>query len=153
MERIKRNHAQKIRYMLVGGFNTALDFALLFIFVGFGLHRIPANYLSTGISMVFSFFANKNYTFKNTGGKKRQQFALFVTVTIIGMWVIQPAVILLATSVLDPYVANKSIELFLAKTIATGASLVWNYLLYSRVVFKMNHPKDAEKNEKSEKET
>ena len=136
MERLRKKHAQKIRYGIVGGLNTALDFALLFIFVALGINKIPANYLSTGASMLFSFYGNKKYTFKNTSEKKKRQFALFVTVTVIGVWVIQPIVIWLATHLLSFHFDNQSLQLFVAKVVATGASLVWNYVLYSRVVFK-----------------
>lgn len=138
MEKIRKKHGQKIRYGLVGAFNTGLDFALLFIFVGLGLDRIPANYLSTGISMIFSFFANRSFTFKHTGDQKKKQFALFIIVTVLGMWVLQPLVIWIVSAITDPFIENRAIHLFIAKLAATGASLVWNYVLYSRVVFKKN---------------
>ena len=139
MEKLLRNHAEKIRYMLVGGFNTALDFVLLFTFVALGIDKIPANYLSTGIAMVFSFFANRKFTFKDSSQRKKRQFTLFIIVTVVGMWVIQPIVIWTVTTVLGSMITNQSILLFIAKLIATGASLVWNYYLYSRVVFKKGH--------------
>jgi len=140
MEQLRKKHAQKIRYGVVGIANTVLDFSLLFIFVALGIDKIPANYLSTGVSMVFSFYANRRFTFKHTGDQKRKQFTLFVAVTVAGMWAIQPLVIWIVTNMLSPYIANLSIQLFIAKIIATGASLVWNYIFYSRLVFK-NNPK------------
>ena len=139
MEKLLRNHAEKIRYMLVGGFITALDFVLLFTFVALGIDKIPANYLSTGIAMVFSFFANRKFTFKDSSQRIKRQFTLFIIVTVVGMWVIQPIVIWTVTTVLGSMITNQSILLFIAKLIATGASLVWNYYLYSRVVFKKGH--------------
>lgn len=145
MEQLRKKHGQKIRYGVVGIFNTVLDFTLLFIFVALGIERIPANYLSTGVSMVFSFYGNRRFAFKHTGDQKRKQFILFVIVTVIGMWVIQPVVIWIVSNAIDPYLTNKSVELFIAKLTATGASLVWNYMLYSRLVFKKKHPKAEEK--------
>lgn len=139
MEKLLRNHAEKIRYMLVGGFNTLLDFVLLFFFVSLGIDKIPANYISTGIAMVISFFANKSFTFKDTNARKKRQFTLFIAVTVVGMWVIQPVVIWLSSLALESYTSNESLSLFIAKLVATGASLVWNYYLYSRVVFKKGH--------------
>lgn len=143
MEHIRKKHGQKIRYGIVGIFNTALDFTLLFIFVALGIERIPANYLSTGVSMVFSFYGNRKFAFKHTTGEKHKQFVLFVVVTVLGMWVLQPLVIWIVSAVTDPYIANQSIHLFIAKLAATGASLVWNYMLYSRIVFK-KHPHHSE---------
>jgi len=144
MANLLRNKAEKLRYILVGGFNTLLDFVLLFSFVALGVDKIVANYFSTGISMVVSFFANKKFTFKDTSGGKKRQFILFITVTVVGMWVIQPLVIWAVTSLLDSTVQNSSLLLFIAKLVATGASLVWNYILYSRIVFKRGHEKPEE---------
>lgn len=139
MDKLVKKHAEKIRYLFVGGFNTALDFCLLFIFVHFGVNKIVANYFSTGVSMRVSFYANKHFTFKNTDKNKRRQFIQFMLVTMSGMWIIQPLIIWLAIHGLSLYTGSESIQLFIAKIIATGASLVWNYVMYSRLVFKKEH--------------
>ena len=136
MEKLLKKHAEKIRYLFVGGFNTLLDFVLLFLFVWLGIDKIPANYLSTGIAMVFSFFANRSFTFKNKDPRAKRQFILFFIVTIIGMWVIQPIVISFVTLATSSLITNSALNLFIAKIIATIASLIWNYMLYSRLVFK-----------------
>lgn len=135
MEKLLKKHEQKIRYGIVGIANTAFDFILLFAFVALGVDKIVANFFSTGIAMVVSFFANKQFTFKNNGKQKRQ-FVLFIAVTVFGMWVIQPIIIWGVTHSLNPYMNNPAAELFIAKTLATGASLIWNYYMYSRLVFK-----------------
>jgi len=135
MELIKK-HAQKIRFGIVGVANTALDFLILFILVGLGLDKIPANYISTSIAFIFSFFVNKKFTFKSTSGNVKKQFAVFVVVTIIGLWVIQPLVITGVGWVLTPTGWTSGVILFAAKIVATVASLIWNYLFYSRLVFK-----------------
>ena len=135
MELIKK-HAEKIRFGIVGAANTALDFALLFILVALGLDKIPANYISTGISFIFSFFVNKSFTFKSKGGNVKKQFAIFIIVTIIGLWVIQPIIITVMSNLLSTTGWAAPIILFTAKIVATVASLIWNYLFYSRLVFK-----------------
>jgi putative flippase GtrA len=135
VELIKK-HAEKLRFAIVGGANTALDFALLFIFVGLGINSIAANYISTSIAFIFSFFVNKSFTFKAKGGNVKKQFALFLLISIIALWVIQPLIILAVTAILAPFGWNVSLVLFIAKLIATVGSLIWNYLLYARFVFK-----------------
>ena len=129
-------HGDKIRFAIVGGFNTALDFVLLFLFVNLGFDKIIANYFSTSISLIFSFFANKSFTFKDKTGNAKKQFGLFLLVTLAGLWVLQPIIIWLSTTALEQYITNESVLLFVAKLIATVGSLIWNYLLYSRLVFK-----------------
>lgn len=136
MEKLLKKHAQKIRFAVVGGANTALDFAILFILTFAGLDKIVANYISTGASLIFSFFVNKSFTFKHKAGNAKKQFVLFLVITLIGLWVIQPVIIWGVTSTLASVVTNEAVNLFIAKLIATVTSLIWNYLLYSRIVFK-----------------
>ena len=135
MELLKK-HAEKLRFAIVGGANTALDFALLFLFVALGLNSIAANYISTSVAFLFSFFVNKSFTFKSKGGNVKKQFALFIGITIIALWVIQPLLILAVTAMLSPFGWNESLVLFIAKLVATVGSLIWNYIFYSRLVFK-----------------
>ena len=129
-------HGDKIRFIIVGGANTAIDFAILFLLVNLGVNKIVANFFSTGVALIFSFFVNKSFTFKNTDKNAKKQFAIFLAVTLVGLWLIQPLVIWLSEMAMDPYIANENITLFIAKLIATVASLIWNYLFYSRLVFK-----------------
>ena len=136
MEKFREKHGDKLRFAVVGGANTALDFILLFLFVNLGVDKILANYFSTGASLIFSFFANKSFTFKNKTGNAKKQFAAFLIVTITGLWILQPIIIWIVTSALEVHISNDSILLFIAKLIATVGSLIWNYLLYSRLVFK-----------------
>ncbi len=115
---------QKIRFLLVGGTNTAIDFGLLFILNSFGLPRVSSNTISTGVAFIFSFFANRNFTFSANSGNIKKQMTLFIIVTLFGLWVIQPIIISLISNLL------------VGKIIATAVTLVWNYLFYSRLVFK-----------------
>lgn len=141
MAKALEKHGEKIRFVLVGGANTAIDFALLFLFTNLGVDKIVANYFSTGLALIFSFFANKSFTFKNKSENAKKQFVLFLVVTLTGLWLLQPLVIWGVTSLLAPYVTDDNINLFIAKLIATVASLIWNYLLYSRLVFKKSEAK------------
>lgn len=131
MDELIKKHASKLRFALIGGINTALDFGLLFGLTALGLDKIIANYISTGFALIFSFFANRSYTFKSTTSTKKQ-IVPFLIVTLIGLWILQPLIIWAYTSV----VGDDALSLFVAKLLATVASLTWNYLLYSRFVFK-----------------
>lgn len=135
MELIKKHakkHAQKIRFAIVGGANTALDFALFLLAYNLGVDKILSNYISTSIAFIFSFFVNKSFTFKNKGGNVKKQFAAFIIVSVIALWVIQPLIIAGITAI----TSTNNATLIFAKLIATIASLIWNYVMYSRFVFK-----------------
>jgi len=136
MQNLLKKHAEVIRFAIVGAANTVIDFSILFLLVNLGLDKIPANYISTFVAFISSFFINKSYTFKSTGGNTKKQFGLFIVITIIGLWVIQPIVILTISPAVASLGFSSGISLLASKLVATLASMIWNYLLYSRIVFK-----------------
>ena len=137
MKALLRKHATKVRFGLVGAANTALDFGLLLVLANFfAVPHVIANIISSSIAFVSSFFANKKYTFKTTGQSVVREMILFTVVTLFGLWVIQSAIIALLTPPIQSIVTNDTITLVIAKLVATLASLTWNYILYSKIVFK-----------------
>ena len=132
---IANNSGKLLRFALVGGINTAIDIGLLFGLTALGVPKLAANTVSTGTAFIFSFFANKSYTFR-TQGNMRRQLVLFVIITLAGLWGLQNAVIFCISPILTSVIHTEPLVLLLAKIIATGASLVWNYYLYDRVVFR-----------------
>ena len=138
MQELIKKHETKLRFGIIGVINTALDFGLLFVFSSlFGIPRGFANMLSTSISFIFSFFANKRYTFKSSSKENVvREMVLFTVVTLFGLWVIQGLIIHFLTPVIINLGTTEELALLASKLIATVASLIWNYLLYSRVVFK-----------------
>lgn len=136
MQKIVAKHADKFRFALVGGLNTAIDFGVLFGLVAIGIDKIPSNFISTSIAFLFSFFANKSYTFKDGSKQTKKQFGLFLIITLFGLWVLQPIVITLSTALLVGFKLDASIVLLIGKLLATLVTLVWNYTLYRKFVFK-----------------
>ena len=131
-----KNKAQIGRFAIVGTINTIIDFGLLFLLTFLGLPKLTANTISTGTAFVFSFFANKKYTFKSTSKNIKYEMVSFVIVTLFGLWVLQNGTIWLITPLIKSFITNERISLFVAKLFATAISLVWNYCLYDKVVFK-----------------
>lgn len=137
MQEVVKKHADKLRFTIVGSINTALDFSILFILTMlFNIPKELANFISTSVSFLFSFFANKKYTFKSTSKNLKKQFLLFTVVTLFGLLVVQTIIITAITPVFTNLGVNRPAALLISKLIATAASLIWNYTLYSRVVFK-----------------
>ncbi|MBS7346769.1 MAG: GtrA family protein [Candidatus Sacchiramonaceae bacterium] len=131
-------NSQEFKFAIIGGFNTLLDFIILFGLTAIGFNSIIANIFSTGITFVSSFILNKQVTFKSQKRTKRElirEMILFTIVTLFGLWVIQSVVIYLASGLLGNFISQENIVLFLAKVIATGFSLIWNFVLYKRIVF------------------
>lgn len=128
--------SQKERFALVGIANTSIDFALLFIFKSLGLPVEISNILSTSAAFSFSFYANRKFTFKATGESLKREIPLFIIVTLTGMWGLQTLVLILLTPTMTDVFNSHNVGLFITKCIATGVTLVWNYIFYSRLVFK-----------------
>jgi putative flippase GtrA len=135
--RFVRNKKRLGRFALVGAISTTIDFGILLLLKSLGLPAVLANVCSTATAFVFSFTANKKYTFKATDTNIVREIVLYVLLTLIGLWGFQSAIIHLT---LDPIThilgGHKTLGLIASKFLATGVSLVWNYIMYSRVVFK-----------------
>ena len=131
-----KNKAQISRFAVVGLANTVIDFGLLFLLTFLGLPKIAANTISTGLAFIFSFFANKKYTFESTSNNIIYEIILFIIITLFGLWVLQNSIIWLATPPIKNIILQEQLALFIAKLLATIVSLVWNYCLYDKFVFK-----------------
>ena len=139
------------KFGIVGILNTLIDFAIYNL--GISLLRLPvigANLISTTVAMSFSFIANKTFVFGSKDRRVFSQAVAFVTITAIGLYVIQNGVIFILKyrwswpldtgynivkaigldSLNRDFVINNG-----AKAIGTLFSLTWNYLLYKKVVF------------------
>ena len=144
--------AEKGRFVIVGVINTATDFILLNILVGFaGLPLYGANLLSAFVAMCVSFMLNKNFVFRKGTQSDLRQFFTFVGVTLLSIWGVQTLVIFLLTQQFPQPLStiahavqsvglaqSFSVEFIvnnMTKIIATLASLIWNYLFYKYVVF------------------
>jgi putative flippase GtrA len=133
-----KNKSQKARFGLVGVINTAIDFGVLFALTSIGLSSIIANVVSTSAAFSFSFVANKKVTFRTKGQDIKREIVLFLVVTLFGLWVLQSIIIIGTQFTLSTLHLPDNIVLLIGKIVASCVTLVWNYVLYSRVVFKTN---------------
>jgi len=146
------------RFGLVGIVNTLIDFAILNVVSRvFGLSDLAANIPATTVAMVFSFFANRTFVFRANRSKADRAYTYrqalrFFAFTAFGLYGIQSGIIYLFEHVwttpvgVGVYVAQslgllelvdkKFIVTNGVKLVATAASLIWNYVMYKRFVFK-----------------
>ena len=154
-----------VRFMIVGGINTTVDFAVLNILVLVGFTRsfflfgqeflvaVPLGILA---AMVNSFLWNRVWVFSDTNqrGKTIRQVVLFVIVTIISVFIIQQILVNVlyynvftsgntlflnlteSIAAFVPFDIGSTLTLLnLAKLIATVASITINFLSYRYIVF------------------
>ena len=100
--------------------------------------------------MTFSFFANRHVVFKTEKSHKFQVIN-FIIVTMFGLYVIQTIVIYFLTTIwtwplelaynvvtlvgLDAIFSEQFVIINGAKVVATIFTIVWNYIMYKKVVF------------------
>lgn len=130
---MKRNKLD--RFLIVGVFNTAIDFGVYTVLVVLGVSSVVANYPATSLALIFSFVANKRYTFGQSDRTNTRQIITFLAVTLCGLWILQPLIITGLSQSLVSLVHSQVLGAVAAKVCATVVTTIWNYILYKRVVF------------------
>lgn len=130
--------SEKIRFGMVGVINTFVDFVVLNVLVGlFGVMIIPANIASTTAAMVTSFSLNRRVVFHGGDGNLARQLILFFAVTLSAIWIVQSGVMFIVYQLLVSTTGwNETILLNIAKLCGISTGLIWNYIWYSKVVFR-----------------
>jgi putative flippase GtrA len=128
-------HKRKIKFSVVSFMATAIDLIVLLLLTNSGLSIVIANYPSTTAGFIFSFFANKKFTFKTPDHHIQREAGLFLIVTLIGIWIVQPLIIWPVELILGHLGMSGWEKVITAKLIASTATFFWNYLFYSRLVF------------------
>ena len=131
---------QVVKFAVVGFLNTAIDFGILNIlsrltetFTGFvvGGVNVPGF-----IAAVFnSYFWNKFWVFRGREGMS-QDFVKFFVVTLVGLGINSGIVILVTTYIPPSFGMSEARWLNVAKVLATGVSMVWNFMGYKFLVFR-----------------
>ncbi len=141
------------RFSVVGVINTLIDLAILNVLnLAFHVPLIAANTVSTTIAMIFSFIANRSWVFKSRQGNIYLQIFLFFALTAFGLYGLQNGVLYLLTHIwlapghfflsvshflhVNKFLSDKFVLLNGAKACAIAVSLVWNYVMYRKVVFR-----------------
>ena len=130
-----RDRTRVLRFGAVGIVNTVIDFALFLGLSVLGAPILLANLVSTSVALGVSFVLNRRITFR-ARARAGRQLAFFLVVTLVGLWVVQPIVILGVVALGVQSGVDEALMLVLGKLVATAVTLVWNYLLYARFVFR-----------------
>lgn len=134
--------SQFLKFAAIGVINTGIDFALLNILTtitgikeGSGL--IPLNLISFGAATINSYLMNKHWAFHDEAtAQEAKKFSLFLVVSVIGALINTGVVTFVSTNVDPMFGLTQTLWLNAAKVLATGISLVWNFLGYKLFVFK-----------------
>jgi len=157
---VRRVAGHKVsKFAVVGVVNTLTDLVLLNILrivthteSGQTTKLIALNIISASTVAVLSFYLNRKYVF-NAHDTRNHMFIPFLVITLSSIFIIQSLVIAFALHFFDPLatafmnvgahipiVKNFSFNFYeanIAKVCATAASMVWNFVLYNKFVFKV----------------
>lgn len=134
--------AQAVKFLAVGFMNTALDFAVLNLLMWrTGIYKGPwiilLNVVSFSIAVTNSYLWNKYWTFRAKGPVIAPlQMSQFLIVSLIGTGINSGLVYGLATFIPPFFGLSPKLWANLAKAVATGFSLIWNFSGYKFIVFK-----------------
>lgn len=130
-----RRHADQIwRFLICGGTGFVLDMSSLALFVEVaGIDARIAVVLSSCIGALFVFLANKFFTFRNREPAGRQ-FLRFVVVY---------GVSIVFNALISNLLLWLGVQYLLAKMIAIGIGIIWNYALSHGFIFRRGKEVDV----------
>lgn len=124
-----KKHGEKIKFVLVGGFNTVLDFCIFGLLANIiGIPKELANIISTTICISVSFILNYKYVWKSPKSK-RETAPGFLIVSLFSAWVVQNIAINIATIPLG----ENNITKLIGKAFGSICGMVSNYFGYKLV--------------------
>lgn len=115
-----------LRFLVVGVISAAIEFSLLFLLKRYIDYR-AANILAFIITNIFTFALTRRYVFASSGNKREEQ-KLFV-ICLIGALAVNHFVFW-------SLVEFATIDMRIAKVIAIGVTVIWNFLTRKHIVFR-----------------
>ncbi len=141
-ERLTRIAKQFSVFVFIGVINTSIDFLVLNIEIRLtgitsGAGLFVMNTVSFFVAVINSYFMNKYWTFHDvTRDQEETKFAEFITISVIGSGINSSVVYAITTHINPIFAVSPLIWANIAKLMATGISLVWNFVGYKLFVFK-----------------
>ena len=125
-----QKHGEKIRFVMVGGFNTLLDLALYALLANvIGINIIIASIISTSICITISFILNYTFVWKSDKSIKVTAIG-FLATSLFSAWVVQSTVISIVTAI----IGDSDVAKLVAKCCGSVAGMITNYFGY-KIVF------------------
>ncbi|NTV90439.1 MAG: GtrA family protein [Clostridiales bacterium] len=119
---------QGIKYLITGFSSFGFEFFLLFAFKDLlNLTVVLSNSLALGIVFWFNFLMNRFWSFKSKGDIKKQVL-MYGCLFFINLG--------LSDLVMYLMTAQLGIHYLIAKIFATGMIVVWNFIIYRKVIYK-----------------
>lgn len=125
----KESVTRMLRFLLSGGSAAFIEYAVFLSLQYFAVGLIIANSVSFFSGFIVSFVLNRAWVFSSNGAIKKQ----------LGLYTVLAAVnFLISNGVLWLLVEPLNVPPPIAKIIAMVMIASWNYILFSKIIFKNN---------------
>ncbi len=125
---VRKHASQGLRFAVSGGIGAAINLLSLSVFVSFFHLAHPVAFLAANLlSVIFVFFANKYFTFRDQSGDHGSQAIKFIAVY-------GPAIVF--NTLLASGLHALGMHYFIAELIAIVIVTVWNYILSHGFIFR-----------------
>jgi putative flippase GtrA len=121
---------QFLRFGLVGLVNTVIDFGvlnglMLLLDRPAGIALLGCNAVAFLCANLNSYFGNRHWTFAGHRSASVAEFGVFLLIALVGLLINSSVLWWLTGGAPDTY-----LQLNIAKAVATGVSMGWNFLGY-----------------------
>jgi len=136
IEKTPKNLRQFIKFCIVGAASSIINIATYILLTRFlGLYYIAADVLAYLISLINSYYLNRNFTFRNNHKKIGIQLAKYIIVYTVGM--------ISSAGLLYVFVNELGIHDLFAKFLVIGVVMIWNFIGSKFLIFDRDEQKDA----------
>ncbi|AEA01334.1 MULTISPECIES: GtrA family protein [Aerococcus] len=113
---------QIMRFILVGGLSTLLDFIVFSLLISCQVHYLGANLCAFMLSLVFNYWASMHFVFQSSFSKEERwrEFLLFLVLALSGL--------LIQELILYLLIEQLSLDAHLAKLAGILVVMVYNFL-------------------------
>jgi putative flippase GtrA len=142
-ERWQKLAHELVKFCLVGGANTIIDFIVWNLLLPVG--SLKAKVASTIVATTSSYFMNRHWTFRHRDRSSlRREYVLFFGLNLVGLG-IQLAVLAAASYGLGYHHADPDsrLPLNIANAVGIGVAMVFRFWAYRTFVFTANTPESV----------
>jgi putative flippase GtrA len=133
-ERSRKFLHEALKFSIVGGLNTVVDFVVFNLLLPIG--PLKANVVSTIVATTTSYGMNRHWTYRDRPRNAlRREYALFFLFNLAG-FVIQSSVLAAVKYGLHFTEDNGRIALNIGKAVGIGVAMVFRFWAYRTFVFK-----------------
>lgn len=133
LSRVYPDYKKFFRYLAVGAFSTAINMSAYALIVGYtAVGYLLAGVISYHAGMVFSFYLNRTYTFRNAYEKVHYQMASFALVAYTQLLIVELVLFLVMELV---FRSDDDVHKLIAYGIAIAVGFIYAFIVNNRLTF------------------